>query len=91
MSTPNKVVSFFDPHPGLAGCLAPIPDVVKDIADSLNGCVMNLTDAMAQFQREFPGGTFAVHDDMGFIGLTVGDYKKGETQHSWRVIRFRDQ
>lgn len=86
----SKVVRFFDPHPGLMGCMIPIPNEVKDVADSLNACVMDLADAMGQLERTFPSGVFQAHIDKGFIGLTVGDLSKGDVVHSWRVIRFRE-
>ena len=94
---PDKVVEFFDPHPGLMGCLEPLPDSVKVLVDWLAGQSMNLTDAIRQLTTAFAGGKFKVHDGLtgshgertGWIELTTGDWGKFPI-NAWRVIRFRE-
>lgn len=33
----ETVVTLYDPHPGFAGAVIPIPPAVKRVADALNG------------------------------------------------------
>lgn len=86
----DKIVSFHDPHPGLAGCPVPLPEHLRLTANWLNGCTMSIGEAVqiitdtiddAGIQR----ATLKVYDD--WIGLQI------ETPesfiHSWRLIRFK--
>lgn len=85
----NSVVTFFDPHPGLLGCPVPIPDVVKRVADELNGQSLPLTEAVERIQRA-AGGEVDVAFEHHHISLELPGIMDGRAcTHSWRVIRFR--
>lgn len=87
--TLRTVVTFFDPHPGLAGCLVPIPDVVKRAANELNGLSLPLAEAIERIQRVAGSGVDVALNE-GHIGLSLPGILDGHAcMHSWRVIRFR--
>ena len=85
----DRIVTFYDPHPGLAGCPVPIPDVVKRVADELNGQSLPLAEAIERIQRVAGGGVDVALNER-HIGLSLPGILDGHAcTHSWRVIRFR--
>lgn len=94
-------VRFFDPHPGLAGCMVPIPSGVKAIADELDGVEGQLGSAVFRIEyavtllvgdRE-PYKVEATYTNQqkseGMITLVIGDGESfGTTVNAWRVLRF---
>lgn len=82
----DRKVTFYDPHPGFGDAAAPLPTIVKRIADALDGQTLTLRAATACIQSVTPGQVFA-HAYDGWIQLTVGG--NGRLQHVWQVIRFR--
>lgn len=75
--------TFFDPHPGFAGALIPIPTAVKKVADKLDGKVIFLHEAAAKIQA-VTSGTVSIKD--GWIMLEFSE--PDGTRHGFRVIRF---
>ncbi len=51
----NELKIFYDPHPGLAGALCPIPFQVKKVAEGLNGKIMTLGEALAKIRAVTKG------------------------------------
>ncbi|MBI4434358.1 hypothetical protein HY635_00865 [Candidatus Uhrbacteria bacterium] len=85
----DRIVTFYDPHPGLAGCLVPIPDVVKWVADELNGRSLPLAEAIERIQRA-AGGEVDVAFEHRHISFSLPGMLHGRPcTNSWRVIRFR--
>lgn len=85
----DRVVTFFDPHPGLLGCPVPIPDAVKRVADELDGQSLPIAEAVERIQRA-AGGEVDVAFEQRHISLELPGILRGRPcVHSWRVIRFR--
>ena len=81
----DAVKTFYDPHPGLAGALIPIPASVKEVANELDGRRMSLRKAVAKIQAVTTGSVEVVKKH-NFISLNLTD---GDLGHQFRVIRFR--
>ena len=45
----EQEIYLHDPHPGIGGALAPLPNQIKEIADDLDGTVTTLHKAMKRF------------------------------------------
>lgn len=91
------LVKLFEPHPGLAGCLARIPGDVRMVALTLDGQTMELDSAVALVEG-FKDGTEVVEVSMpyeypwsGDTGMILlrRDYPGGRID-SWRVIKFKE-
>ena len=82
----NAVKTFFDPHPGLAGAMIPIPEAVRKVANNLNGKSMTLREAVARIQA-VTKGTIRVVERYKFIYLELPG--SGGIRHGFRVIRFK--
>ncbi len=78
--------TFFDPHPGLAGALIPIPEKVRKIANELDGKSMSLREAIALIQAVTKGAV-SVAKKFDFISLEITE--KSGVRHMFRVIRFK--
>ncbi|MEY4744604.1 MAG: hypothetical protein RL272_549 [Candidatus Parcubacteria bacterium] len=81
----DRIVTFFDPHPGYGGATAPLPVIVKRVADALDGQSLPLGAAVSCLQAVATGRVWA-ETRGGWIALRVGD---APPMHLWRVIRFR--
>ncbi len=85
------IVTFCDPHPGLMGCTAPIPEHLRIAASQLDGKKMTPEEAVKYFQDAAPKGyeqpTFKV--ESGCILAKIGTFKTGMC--CWRVIRFKQE
>lgn len=89
--------TFYDPHPGFAGAAIRLPDVVRLVAEGMDGKTMELDKAMDILQDAanslVADGTFghaAVMDHEDYIGLMLCEGDEGTyPKHSFRVIRFK--
>lgn len=79
----DSVKTFFDPHPGLAGALIPIPATVRMVARKLNGKSMTLRKTVIKLQAVTDG---KVSVKNGWIALKL---KSGYLMHIFMVIRFK--
>lgn len=78
---------FFDPHPGMAGCTAPLPPEIKKVSDALDGQVLPIEDVLQQLRAV--AGKMEVKDAGGMITLMRGSFARNEFPvHSWRVLRY---
>jgi len=82
----NAIKTFFDPHPGLAGAMIPIPEAVRKIANNLNGKSMPLRKAVTRIKAATKG-TVRVVDRFEFIYLELAE--SNGVRHGFRVIRFK--
>lgn len=80
----DSVKTFFDPHPGFAGAVIPIPAMVKNVADELNGQSVSLRKAVSKI-KTVTRGTVSVED--GWIVLEL--HQPGGIIHGFRVICFK--
>lgn len=83
-------VTFYDPHPGLAGCDEFIPESVRLLANQLVGRGQ-MRAALKALAEVCPDGIFQVHGD--FISLKMEPMEplpNGFQPYrlNWRVIRF---
>ena len=83
----NTLRIFYDPHPGFAGALVPMPDPVKKVANELDGQKLSLRVALKKLKAVTNGTLSLVAMDNNFIMLKI----KGNrgTIHYFRVISFR--
>ena len=87
---------FYDPHPGLGGCVLPLPEAVKKVADELDGKTVTpdyaserIDSAIRKTDSEYRSIKTAVHENI--ITVEVERYCDPEgTKHCWRVIRFKN-
>jgi len=82
----DETREFYDPHPGLAGAMIPLPKDVKKVADGMDGQLLSLREAIRKIQQ-VTKGSIELPEGYDFIGLRIGG--EGLT-HSWRVICYRD-
>lgn len=82
----DELKLFYEPHPGLAGAIVPIPNPVKRVADELDGKTLSLRDAVAKI-KAVTNGEVDIDSNYKDIGLTV---RYGSTKHTWSVIKYRD-
>jgi hypothetical protein len=82
----DQVKTFFDPHPGFAGAIIPIPEEVRRVANELDGKSMTLGEAIALIQA-VTKGTVSVVKKYNFISLEI--IEKSGVRHMFRVIRFK--
>jgi len=90
----NKVVEFYDPHPGLMGCPTPLPEKVCLVAATLSGMRGTVEQAIHKIWNACPDeweGKQKVEDTdvegSTFIFLSFR-YPDGR-ENGWRVIRYR--
>lgn len=76
---------FFDPHPGFAGAMIPIPPEIKRVADEMSGQTLPLREAIARLQQPRIGDIEIIADH-GYIGLRLRELGR---EHFFRVIRYR--
>jgi hypothetical protein len=78
--------TFFDPHPGFAGAMIPIPEAVRMVANELDGKSITLREAVARIQAVTKGKVSIANND-DFISLEITE--ANGTRHGFRVIRFK--
>lgn len=81
----DEVKTFFDPHPGLLGALAPIPNAVRKVANELNGKKMPLREAVEKIKAVTNGDVSVSVDCIILLFMSVNG-----GGHGWRVIKFKD-
>ena len=86
---PTGKVIFYDPHPGLAGCIIPLSDHMKTIVNWLDGQKLNLDECIeiltnAADDAGIDNAVFELHDGFITMARAVGD-----RINCWRLIRFR--
>ena len=81
-------VDFYDPHPGLAGALVPLPTAMQNVAYELDGKRMTVREALeiAGSEAKKLGGTVDVV--FGHRMITF-EYSTGSFAHGYRLIRFK--
>ena len=80
----DAIYEFYDPHPGFAGAMIPIPKLVKKVADELaEKKIMRLGTAVEKI-KAVTAGEVGIKD--GWISLKIG---RGVYTHMFRVIRFK--
>ncbi len=86
----KEKVELYDPHPGFAGAAIPLPRLMKDAADKLNGQQMTLEEAVKQLTEpaEKIGGTIEIVEKYKFIGFRLGDIER-PPYHFFRLIRYK--
>ncbi len=91
--TNDLLVTFYNPHPGFAGAVIPIPTAVKRVADALDGQTLALGDAVARIQAVTRGRVEIVASH-GYIRLWIpadsSPYGQRWLGHCFRVISFRE-
>ncbi len=79
----NGLKTFYDPHPGIAGALFPIPGAVQRVAEKLNGKKLPLKEALTRIKKVTRGKVEVVQGkERNFIYLDLGC-------NAYRVICFR--
>ncbi len=82
----DVVKFFYNPHPGLMGAVARIPEAVRVVANDLNGKSMPLREAVAKIKAATTAEV-VVSVECVLLRANTGD---GNVEHVWRVIKFRD-
>ena len=85
----DAVKTFFDPHPGMMGAAAPIPDAVRKVANELNGQKFSLREAVSKI-KAVTSGEVKVYKDCIMLSIRIDVSSAGYIGHVWRVIKFRD-
>jgi hypothetical protein len=88
MAEQSATVEFYGPHPGFAGAAKPIPESVRLGAESLDGTIGSVSDAI-EYLSSLIDPPMALSDcpRYGFIGLAEGVGFMGGSH--WRVICYR--
>jgi hypothetical protein len=84
----EKQVKFYNPHPGFGGALLPLPTSMKRLADSLDGQVMTLEQAIEKLTpaaKELDG-ILGIVEEYRYIGF---EFRKDMT-HSYRLIDYEE-
>ena len=77
-------VKLYDPHPGFLGAILPLPKPMKDLADRLNGKVMDLEECLKFIKKEaekYKNGRADVCEDNKIIFFNYGP-------HLYRLLRY---
>ncbi|MBI4434359.1 hypothetical protein HY635_00870 [Candidatus Uhrbacteria bacterium] len=100
--TDDTIVTFYDPHPGFAGAVIPIPAEIKEVADDLDGRVLPLGDALRWLraaakcvqQHGIVNADIEVVSYITHQWIRLRLYERGpkeqERLHVFRVINFRE-
>lgn len=83
-------VTFYDPHPGLAGCAMRFPETLRVVAQWLDGKTMTVEQAVQCFMDAIPeqerSVTINAEDD--WISVKMGSMTDFPIQ-CWRAILFK--
>lgn len=84
----NQLVKLYDPHPGFAGAVVPLPTPMKNVADGLAGKTMSLEEVLEQMSPAASkcGGSLEIVEEYQYIGFLIQE-KSGRT-HYFRLIRY---
>lgn len=83
----DAVKTFFDPHPGLAGAIIPIPSTVKRVANELNGSKTSLRDAIKKIKAVTTGKVDIYKNCITLETRCTTPF--GLATNYFRVIRFK--
>jgi hypothetical protein len=89
-----SAVRLYDPHPGFAGAIIPLPQSLKDVADWLNGRVMALDEVIeviinAAETLDFHSFEVKSHEKVEDSFITITLYEDTSYPcHSFRVISY---
>jgi len=88
----DEVVEFFDPYPGFADAMIPIPEPVRRVAADLDGKSMTLRAALKLLRdltlAQCPGTNLELVPEYRYIKLHVNN-GPGHPEHIFRIIRYR--
>jgi len=87
----NQKVELYDPHPGFGGAVVPLPKIMKDLADGLNGKVMSLETVLDEISltAKKSGGYTRLVEEHEFIAF--GYKEQSGREHFFRLIRYKKQ
>lgn len=84
------MVEFYHAHPGMGGALVPIPTIVKEVADSLNGQTLEFESGYDKIKevvsKHCPNMNISYRD--GCILLMAGSFETH--MHCWCVIKYKE-
>lgn len=92
-------VKLYDSHPGFGGAVIPLPPKIKELADSLDGEIIDLEEAVKNLEDSVRAVEFEHYKTAGkiyeivnseehnFIGFSI---KRGQTEHFFRLIRYEE-
>ena len=89
---PRHAYEFFNPHPGLAGCEAPLPEGVRLAAKRMDGQSLTVLEAMTAIRDAAPAGATIRKNEDGigeWYGMILLEIEVGSKTHAWRVICYR--
>jgi len=81
----EKIREFYDPHPGLAGAIVPIPEPVRIAAVELCNQKISLNKAVGKI-RAVTTGEVEIDSEYKNINLKI---RQGGLEHNFLVIRYR--
>jgi len=81
------LVNFHNPHPGFSGCLFPIPKIIKELADSIDGKTMELDEVLEQFNALSNSIDMTVKKCSNSIILKQ-EQEEQDMTNVWRIICF---
>ena len=86
----EQEVTFYEPHPGIAGAMAPLPKPMRKAAEELNGQTMSLEGAMDNLQpiaAKLGGAVRIVKcGEQNIINFSITD---GNLEHFYSVIKYK--
>ncbi len=82
-----KKIKLYDPHPGRMGCPIPLPQPMKKIADSLDGKIMTLTEAIDIINSVAKKYNGVIEDGWEYISF---EFTRNNIKHRYRLIRYNE-
>ena len=81
-------VNLYDPYSGFGGTLMPLPRLMKEAVDKLNGKTISLEDAIKQFSKiaEEIGGKVEDVPRLKFISYKI---KSGLLTHGYCLLKYK--
>jgi hypothetical protein len=78
-----KKIRLYDPHPGFAGALAPIPTKIRLAAEAFDGKTVSIDHMVESLQSvsDEVNGSVAIHEEYKYISFRSGP-------HFYRLLRF---
>ena len=83
----NEKVRFYDPHPGFAGAMLPLPSSMLKLANELDGMTMELSDGLEKIKSvaEIYGGRVKRVEWAQSVHF---EYNSGGYTHGYRLISY---
>ena len=82
-------VEFHDPHPGMVGCVAPLPEPLRALAASLSGKRESLAVVLRRIEATTCGG-FWTEARNWYILIFQGNSTTRDAANCWRLLRYRN-